>query len=401
MSKRLTNPKTVGILFMLLQSAFYASVFVVDGMFAQYLAEFGYGDSFVGLALMAAAAASLISQPLFGYWCDKRLNFRAALLLAFGVMAVSLPIFFSIGPKSKLVIMLFSLVAMSMFKAMYASVDSWISKLQREMPSLDYGRVRSVGSLAYALASIALARVMALGGYSVASWLYWVLFAVMVAAILLLPNPHPESSGKTTVTLKEAAARLFSDRRFAVFMMCSLLVWLTGSATMLFGSRYIASIGGKVTEIGIAFFVMAMAEFVVILFYSRLTRRFGSQQLLIVGMFGTAVKNVILWLCPSPEWAIVAMLSQGFSYAILIPGAVYYINELIPKEYIASALLIYNAVGLSLPQIIGSPVYGLLSEKFSVADMVGITALPAVIGGIWFAAHCARQRKKGEKTDEN
>lgn len=386
-----SNPKRVNFSLAVLQCAFFAMLFVTEGMFSQYLNNFGYDDSLIGVVLMSIGISSLVFQPLIGFICDKFLNYRAVFLFLYGLSALGLPFFFKYG-EVKAVVFIYSIFVLGALKAMFSAFDSWIKKLQAEIPSINYGKLRSVGSVAYSVASIAVAQFISAFSVPSVSWLYIALFALMVVAVFCIPNPVKQTTAPK-VSLRTASAAIFKNKNFLVFQVCAFLVWLTGMAPTLFCPRLVTDLGGDVSMIGIVNAVMAISEFVIIANFSKISAKIGLERLLIVGMGGLAIKNVLWGICPTPEWLIFASMSQMFSYAILIPAAVEYLDNEIPKAYIASAFVVYHALGTSLSQIVGSPIYGALSEKFGISNMLIICSIPGFIGTAIFAVHLMKRRK--------
>ncbi|MEG0912332.1 MAG: MFS transporter [Oscillospiraceae bacterium] len=372
--------------FMLLEATFFSIMFLTDGFFAEILSMFGYSDSFIGIVLMAMGIACVIFQPLFGYFCDKYRNYRALFFCVYGFMAVTMPLFFYFH-DSKLFIMLYSVITLASSKALFTVLDSWISKIQKEVIGVDYGKLRSFGSISFAVAAFALSQVMMKFGNQSSVWLFWIIFSVMTYALYILPNPSRFETEKN-VSIKSASKILFKNRNYVVFLICSLLVSFPHVAVLLFSSRLISSLGGDVGDIGFANFIMAASEFFVILNFTKIANKLGTELTLGLGMLGTAIKAVLLGLCPTAGFAMLALLSQTFSYALLIPGAVRFIGEQVPRSYIASAMVMYQTLCQSLAQIIGSPFYGALAEKFSVGTMLLIMSISGFFGSIGFIFYC-------------
>ncbi len=379
------NAARIGRSFVLLQAAFFSTMFLTDSLFAEMLSSFGYSDSFIGVTLMLIGISCLALQPLVGMICDKTRNFRAVFFCVFAALSIALPFFFRLRDNATVVIV-FSAVFLAATKPIYTVIDSWISKLQKEV-LLDYGRLRSFGSVSYAIAAAGLAPIVGRLGYASCTYMVWIAFAVMCIAIFRLPNPSVLADERS-VTIREAASTLFGNRNYVILLVCGFLVGIPYQATLLFTSRYISSLGGGVTEIGLSSVVMAASEFLVIKNYSKIADRFGSAATFGFGMLCTAGRMLLFAMAPNATVGILLFVSQALSYAILIPGAVRYIGELVPRSYIATAMLIYQTLGPSIAQIVGSPIFGMLSEKYSVKTMFALTSIPGFIGGIIFLLLC-------------
>ncbi|MEG0750452.1 MAG: MFS transporter [Oscillospiraceae bacterium] len=386
------SAKQVTRRFTLLEASFYPAFFLFEGMYAEIMHGFGYGDAFIGVALTAIGVSCFIMQPIMGYIADKTLNYRAIFIVTLGVAAVLFPLFFKFH-SSKAIVLSFSVVALGSIKTLFSLMDSWITKMQKQGMAIDYGHLRSVGSIAYAFAAAGLSQVMMLFGMASAVPLYWALFLFMTFAIIRIPNPERMNDEK--VSLRFAAGVIFHNKNYLALIICGFLVALSNSSMLSFYARFISELGGSVGVIGIGYFLMAFFEFFIVKNFTKIADKVGTDRILAIGMIGMGVKALAFSLCTSVTMAlIITPIMQMISYALLIPGIVRYISEQIPREFLASALIMYEASCLSLAQIIGSTFFGAVAEASSVRTMFAIFSIPALIGGVGFALYWHISKKR-------
>ena len=91
-------------------------------------------------------------------------------------------------------------------------------------------------------------------------------------------------------------------------------------------------LGGNSAEYGMATSIAAVLEFPAMLLYSRVSKRFGENRLLILSGWAWFAKNALILLARSPEAIYAAQLLQFFSYAFFIPGVVRYISKILPED---------------------------------------------------------------------
>lgn len=387
--KRNPNLKLV---FSVMEGSFWITVFFTEGLFSSFLSDFGYGDAFIGLSTMSAGIAAMILNPVCGYLVDKYRNCRLMMLLLSGTTAFLTPFFFAFG-RSKPFVIAYSLVAMSAEKACMGMLDSWISKLSREMPgAFDYGRLRSIGSISYAIAAAVFGRLLAALGNSAAWPILLIIWSIIAVCAFIAPNPTRTEQDKK-VRIRFAAAELFKNRAYTVFLMCGFLSSITNSSNTTFFPLIIRSLGGDVGDVGLAYFILAFLEFFVILSFSRISGKIGAAYALGIGMVGYGLKNIAFALCPSLPLAFVCCSFQMISFALAVPGAVAYINENISRTYVASALVMYQTLCPSLAQITSSPLYGSVSERYGIRTMMAAFAAPALVGGAVFLIFSAARRR--------
>lgn len=393
MDKGTLTDKQMSRRFTVLEASFFPVFFLIEGIYSEMMHSLGYGDAFIGVTLSAIGISCFVLQPIMGYIADKTLNYRAIFIAILGVTAALMPIFFRYH-TSKAVVLIYSTVSLGSIKTLFSLMDSWISKMQKQGVSMDYGKLRSVGSVAYAVAALTIAQLLGLWGYSASVYVYWFFFAIMVVTIMLIPNPKRLSEEK--VSLKLSVGVIFRNKNYVALVVCGFLMSLTNSSMLSFYARFISELGGGVRMIGLGYFIMAFSECLVIRKFTKIADKLGTARTYIIGMLGMGVKAVLFSLCGSVPVALVATLAQTFSYALIIPGGVRYISEQIPREYLGSALIIYEACCLSLAQIVGSSAFGAVAEATSVRTMFALFSIPAFIGGAGFALYWRRQRKKAE-----
>ncbi|MDO4566171.1 MAG: MFS transporter [Oscillospiraceae bacterium] len=391
MTKDLSFSAAISRRFTLLQASFFPVFFLIEGLYSEMMHSFGYGDAFIGVMLSAMGLSCFILQPMMGFLADKTLNYRAIFTVILGVTAFMMPTFFAFY-SSRAVVLIYSTVSLGSIKTLFSLMDSWISKVQKQGVDIDYGRLRSVGSIAYAFAAVSLSQLLNLWGYSFMKYLYWFFLVLMLTAVFRLPNPERFSEEK--VSLRLSAGVILRNRNFLALVLCGFLMSLCNSSMLSFYSRFISELGGNVGIIGVGYFVMAFSEFFVIRNFTKIANRLGTARVYLLGMLGMGIKALLFSLCQSVPAALLATLAQTFSYAIIIPGAVRYISEQIPREYLASALIIYEACCLSLAQIIGSSMFGAVAEAYSVRTMFAVFSLPCFVGAAAFALYWRAQRLK-------
>ena len=93
------------------------------------------------------------------------------------------------------------------------------------------------------------------------------------------------------------------------------------------------SVTGAVERIqGISYAIAATCEVPTMLYYTRLLRKFGVEKLMIFGCIGFTVKHALELLSVNEYMFYFAMIFQMFSYAVVIPGSVYVVDEYVSRK---------------------------------------------------------------------
>ena len=361
----------------MLMGGYFAAAVIFYSYLPMFLKDFGYSELEIGIVMMWALLSGLVCQLVLGYVADRFNCFKQIIISAFVVMTASLPLLFLFSGAPAFVTA-FAIIVLGPVGIPVGMMDSWVAKLG----DVDYGKARSAGSIAYAIFSIMLGQAFAALGNHVAVYVMAGIFIIVMCILMGLRNPTiTETAPKITVT--ESIRYLKGNRSFLFMLVGSALLGITFASTSTYFPILIVELGGAQAELGIALFIMATVEFVVMRFVTKLSKRFGSVMLLVVGYLGFFVKSVAFSLSAQVWHIYLFCLLQCVSFALVIPGVVLYLSERVDKKYLAAALLVNLSVG-TVFEMIGNPVCGLISELVNVHTMIFIASIPALIAAIIF-----------------
>lgn len=376
--------------FIILEGAFFPIVYLLEGAYSQMMHSLGYSDSFTGVALSVEGIVALFLLPVAGYIADKTLKYRFMLTAALFTLAVVTPVFFGFYDKSW-VAFGFTCIEMCIINTTINIIDSWVTKLKSQSCDVDYGRIRAIGSISYAVASVILSWIMEKLGYGSIIWMVLITAGISIYAVLALPNPTTKTPQKVSVV--ESAKVLFKNKNYVALLVCGFLFNIPSSAMRLFCSRLFSELGADVAFTGVAFFLMAGSEFVIIRRFTCIADKLGTLNILTLGMLGMGVKLLALAISPSKWLSLALMLLQAVSFGFCTPGVIRFVGEQIPEKYIASAILLFNSLGSGLAQILCSPIFGIISEKYSVRTMYACSSIPGFIAALIFWLYFRKQQK--------
>ena len=176
--------------FSVYEISYWALSFITDGAYGSYLKSLGYGEAFIGKTLTALGLASLILMPLGGYIADRVGRYRtltavSSVLICAMLFAVSLF-------ASDAMVYLYAVIGGGFTRLLSGFLDSWITKMSKEEPRLDYGRIRSMGSISYAISSPLIGNMFTRLGYRIQIPLGAVLLVLCLICSAKLRDPSLE-----------------------------------------------------------------------------------------------------------------------------------------------------------------------------------------------------------------
>ena len=368
--------------FSVLEISYWALVFITDGAYSSYLKSLGYGEAFIGRMLMILGLTGMVLMPLAGLLADRLCRYR---IMASGAsVLICVTVFLMHLMPSEGMVYLYTVVGGGLTKLLNGFIDSWLTKITRETEGVDYGRIRSMGSVAYALASPAFGQLFSRLGF----WTAMPLCLVLTAAILLcglnLRDPQPPDEREKGPSFREASRYLLGNRTYLIFLGCSSLMNITIQSFFGFVGLLMGEAGGTVGDLGIYYFLLDMLEFAVVRNYSRISERLGLKRTVILGMAGIFLKSFIHSFAGSVTAMYCCTVTQCFSLALTVPSNALYQREYVEKQYLSTALLVMQTCCAGLVPFLFSSVYGNVAERMGVGTMLRIFSVFALAGAVLF-----------------
>ena len=275
-------------------------------------------------------------------------------------------------------------------------VDSWALRLMEAGAVLNYGATRAGGSFSYAVGAMVFGTVVARWGFRPGIPVLAGLWLLLCAVALTIPNPPPPVQSAPKVTLRRGLTALAPNRVYWTMLAAMFLCTLATCSMESFYSVLILSMGGTEQHVGFAMFLQAMSELPVMIFYTRIRKRLGcsSAALMAAAMLCYGVKAILLGCTGSLTVVIAAALLQSLSFALFTPACVDFMLETVPRTYLATAHLLFLALGQGAASVAGNSLSGFLSEQLGIHVMFQLVSLLALAAGglAWYSATLWKRR---------
>lgn len=377
----MVKTKKYTLLLSALQFAYWSLAFITDGVYAGMLRSLGYGEAFIGLTLTVTGLAGLLFQPISGYIADRTSKFRIISAVSYILMGGIIPMLLA-APSSKTVVYAYALFGGGFTKVTAGLIDSWINKMSGGEIDIDFGRIRSVGSISYAVMAVLLGRLFDRLGYGMTLWASIPLMAVGVVCSLLMDDP--ENSTEKGPRIGETFSYLIHNKEYLVFLVCMMLMNITTQSFFAFFALLVEDAGGTVGTLGIEYFIMAFLEFWVVRANTFLIRKVGCGKLAGLGMVGNFIKSICYSLAGSPSQLYACSVTHCCSFALIVPTSPVYQNTVVEKKYLATAQQLLQTCCTSLIPFLMSSVFGNIAQDIGSAAMIRMFSFPALAGGLFF-----------------
>lgn len=359
------------------QGTFWASM-AVGGYQTVYLQNNGFPAAQFGLLNAIACAVAIVAMTFWGMVSDRIGGVRkiVMLTLSLGVSLFALIPLIPSGQPYSALLFLIIIPVVNFFRApMSAFVDN-ITVRNCAENSLNYGTIRSSGSLWFAVAGILAVNLLipALGVGST----FWAAAIVMIPAIVLVFFCREPQSGGRAKKSRMGTGELFKNRRFVTFLIFGFFFYVGTAFESNFLPYLMTSIEIDSTNIGLVLSVRALMEIPFLYFIVKLRRRFQLRYLIMLAAVFMGVECLLLgfFVTSLPEFVVFAAFF-GLGNGLFLGTATNYIYEMAPVHLRATA----HGLFVSVSQIAG--ILGNLLGGF-LFDAVGGKPFYLIASGLMF-----------------
>ncbi|EMA4138949.1 3-phenylpropionate MFS transporter [Cronobacter turicensis] len=357
----------------------YFTYFFSYGIFLPFwsvwLAGVGVAPETIGLLL----GSGLIARFLGSLLLAPRVKDPSRLVFALRLLAVLTLVFalgFWFGHQTAWLFVV--LVGFNLFfSPLVPLTDALAATWQRQI-TMDYGRVRLWGSLAFVIGSALTGKLVSVYDYRAILALLSLGVASMLIGMLLKPSIMPQGEARHN----EAAGWPVWRRLIAEnwrFLACVSLLQGAHAAYYGFSAIYWQSKGYSASVVGYLWSLGVVAEIVIFALSKRLFSRFAARDLLLLsGVLGIIRWGLMGWTTALP-WLIVAQILHCGSFSICHLAAMRYIAAREGSEVIRLQS-VYSAVAMGGGIAVMTVFAGFLYQHLAggVFWVMALVALPAL-----------------------
>ena len=388
----------------LMMGLFYMTINAVLGMAVVYLSSAGFTNTFIGVVIAVCSFfASFLVIPL-GSVTDKsrKYDVHHVLMLCVLCMVIAAALIMLGLRTGAAVIFLFGFL-MTVVSMNSPLLNALGMHFENRGIYLNFGAARGFGSAMYAVASVIISRLAKeeVLGPGVIPVSILILNAAFFAVLFLFGNadrytkkkdgnPEEASASKMPADAAEAGKSLgtfafMKKYPWLVFFVAAMVVLYIPYNTLAnYMIVIVEPMGGDVGAMGWVLGLGAVFEIPTMFLFAKLKSIFkGGSLIIFAGIFFT-VKTVATWgafLSGNVYLLYATQFFQMLSYALIVPAAVYFGNELVEKE---NEVQSQSFIGFSviMGSVLGSILGGYLSDEFSVSVMLAVISVISAVGSV-------------------
>ena len=349
----------------------------------------GFDPAAIGLVSAGSALAMIVVVPVWGHLADVLVGRARAFRL--GLVLASLAAIVLVLPLPAVAVVT-SLASFALFIGLFNSLSDALAVDALALPDRQYGALRSLSSLSFTLAVIAVGFLYNLVGYGAASFvsLVWsaVLFVIVGRVVDRTRDPAVRllASGHGGVA---AAGRFGSvSRAFAVqprlwAVLGALMLAYAGlQGAVTFVSIRIVELGGQPSDVALSFGISALAEIPGLVVASWLGRRIGLRWLTALSLVGYGLCVASWGILPTPLAINATRLVTGFCYGSFTAARVLLVSRLLPRPLQATGQGLVQAATVGIGTVLGTAIGGIQYGWLGPTGFFLVAATAAIVGGL-------------------
>lgn len=378
--------------FSALEALFWAMI-APSGYMVVFMTDQGFTNSQIGIALACNNLACLCFLPIWGIVADKLGSKRKTLIILYfgvGISAVFTALFTG---NVWLTIGLIFIVLI--FRGSVASItDSWVIT-EVNTPDLsgnriNYGPIRSAGSIGYALAGFLYYFMFTTLHIDTRwSWLASTFFAIPCILLALSyreqGNVQAAPRRLKALSMKDLKpGRLAKNYYFVTFFVIYMLFNIPGYFGLSYISQLLETMGEKPVFVGVLGSIRALCEVPLLFCSKKIIQKLGYKKTLFIIGTALAIEQVSYVFCNEIWQVTLFQMLHGSINGLLLGAAVGYIFSLVPPELSATAQTFCGA-SCSAVTIIGNLLSGWLIDSFGVRSIFVVSTSCTVLAIALFA----------------
>ena len=376
---------------LLVQALFWASYCAYSSFIVNMLTDYGYPSATATGMMTATSVLSFIAQPVSGYICDNFISHKRV-YIALTICALPTMVLLSHCLFSPVLTMALMLLFTVFMVQMPGLLDAWVIGLTNLYPGVNYGLCRGSSSLLFAIAAQAMGWVTAQFGHGARMWLGAALGLLSVIVAFTqkeLPtrrqaeavageansrNPHGLSTGETVKILVR-------NKCYLLLLAMNFLLFLGYSCVSSFIPVLTEQLGGGSGEVGTVFALNALAEVPAMFLMSAVLRKVPAKKVILFAAVFFVLRLGLTAMSVNFTMMLLVQLLQGFSFAVIWPASMGYLNQIVEDGVRSTAIMTYSSVTLGVSAIFGN-LFGtlILSAAGDVRMVFGFSALVAGLG---------------------
>lgn len=359
---------------------FYAALAGYFPFLTVYLVHTGLTYTQIGIAYATTSLVSVVAQPIWGYITDKYSNKNSILIITMlcSSLIINTFVFIKGFPMA-----ISAMILLVIFQSPIGSIlDAYTYEIIEEYKLLQFGRIRLMGSLGYAIFALLIGILIKATNINSSFYVY---FITLLLGVFVIRSIKFKGKSQNKMLNLNDLKEILKNKKFGIFLVSICIVSITLGANSSYISVLIEKTGGNVSNLGMLWFMVAMSELPAFFYGGKLLKKYGELNIFIFAILIYTIRFFLNAVCISYKQIIIIQLLQGISFPLYVMSTLQYLNKIVPSKMRTSSITLYAAFGGGLGGFIGNIMGGKLLDivtvfiLFKVLSMIMIAALLVVL----------------------
>lgn len=383
--------KSLNIKYMASQIFYFGAFAAMMGYASVYLLHKGFSNSTIGIILSLCSILAVFMQPALASFADNHKNIEIRKIInTIVAIAIILSVALLVIPTNQTLIFILIVAIFSLETTIMPLINTLAFIFEKYGIQINFGIARGLGSVAYALTSMALGYIVGWFSPDLLPICYVVFNALLfiVVHLFVLPknaqivNADEESETEAEVQENVSLLKFASKyKKFIVFLLGFVLVYFAHTIINNFFIQIVTNVGGNSSDMGNAVFLAAMLELPTMAYFTKLSQKVNCGTLIKASIVLFLAKHAITYLATNMVMIYIAQVLQMGAYALFIPASVYYVNCKVDNKDIVKGQS-FVTTSMTMSGVFANIIGGILLDAVGVSEVLLIGVILSLIGAV-------------------
>ena len=362
----------------------YLILFIGLGAYNTFLPVYlentlGFSSSQVGIIVSIPSILGIIFVPIWGLLSD--LMNKQKLILWINVLVSLLCAVIYTITKSFLAVFIVA-IFLEMFRNSILPLTDTITTAYCEKTNKNYGNIRVIGSLFFAVASFLCGQLIKATNNEL--MFFYVFIVSMIGCLIITPTlPTLESNTKPEkVNLKQDLPLLFKNKAYLLILLCGICVNSLTEAMASYQGIHLMNLGAGSDLVGLLTVFMVLPELFFMVKTKSLLEKYGMVKMISFASIALILRWVVYLFTSNPLIFMIATSMHGVAISIIIICSFDFIGKVVDKKLYTTSMTVYSfTIGISYSLM--KLLYGGLIDMFGIKSIfifsIGVSLFSFVV----------------------
>lgn len=383
--------KSLNIKYMASQIFYFGAFAAMMGYASVYLLYKGFSNSTIGIILSLCSILAVFMQPALASFADNHKNIEIRKIInTIVAIAIILSVALLVIPTNQTLIFILIVAIFSLETTIMPLINTLAFIFEKYGIQINFGIARGLGSVAYALTSMALGYIVEWFSPDLLPICYVVFNTLLFIVVHLFVLPknaqivNADEESETEAEVQENVSLLkFAGKykKFIVFLLGFVLVYFAHTIINNFFIQIVTNVGGNSSDMGNAVFLAAMLELPTMAYFTKLSQKVNCGTLIKASIVLFLAKHAITYLATNMVMIYIAQVLQMGAYALFIPASVYYVNCKVDNKDIVKGQS-FVTTSMTMSGVFANIIGGILLDAVGVSEVLLIGVILSLIGAV-------------------